>query len=184
MGGEKAVEGVERPPLAAPAHRFAAVPSEPWEVPPESWAVPPDFWEVPPYSWAVPSESWAVPPKPRLSSARKRRDRGCGRYSHPTCHWGVGAAIERAVWGAICTQLDSGVGTAIECWVMGVIHSRGGLSTTGTKDPTSTGSRPTMCEDPSSRRAGTCHHPRRRNSAGAHPGRSPVVSAIASLEPP
>ena len=153
----EAVEEVEVPPLGAPDLCVAGVPSD---------------------SWAV---RWAVPPKQPLSSAQNLRVCGCGCYLHPTLRWGAGATTECSVVGVKCTQLLSGVGIAIECSVVGAIGIRGGLRNTGAKDPRK-GS--TICGEPSSPGAGTCHRPRRRNSAGAKPRRSPSVlfSTIANVE--
>jgi hypothetical protein len=105
----------------------------------------------------VPASGWYPPIRGRYPPNRAprvpgtSRVRGCGRYAHPTLHWGDGTTIECTVVGVICTQLDSGFGAAIECSVVGAIRTRGGLRNPGAKDPPCGGSRPVEGRAPASR---------------------------------
>jgi hypothetical protein len=63
-------------------------------------------------------DSWAVPPKPALSSARKLRFRGCGRYSHPTLHWGLEPPSNAQLWALYAPNLTVGLESppSVQLW--------------------------------------------------------------------
>ncbi len=153
----EAVEEAEEPPLGARDPQFAAVPPDSWEGAPGFAAGPPGFAggtpQTAPLERPEPpgSRLWAsYAPNSALGDWSHHRMLSSGRYMHKTPPSG---------------------------WSRHRVLSFGrDWHPSRTSEYGCEGS--SMWGEPSDRGAGTCHHPRRKNSAEAHPRRSPMFLPI------